>query len=118
MFTNTEDEDEDEPPTKSENVNVIEVEIGKRELDDRPTKALRIVDEEGKCPVLPAILDGRFFSVPQKFGSHANDIDKIGAKCQLCGKIVKGSKTSTGNFLSHFKVSLRIKSAVWNRLLM
>ncbi|XP_068084628.1 uncharacterized protein [Anabrus simplex] len=47
---------------------------------------------------LPSILDGELFSVIENTDGH------ILAQCNMCpNKTVKGSKTSTGNFISHIK---------------
>jgi len=51
---------------------------------------------------LPAILDGRFFTVSKKI-----DDNKYLAKCQLCpNKLISGQMNATSNLLKHLKVSL------------
>ena len=50
---------------------------------------------------LPHILTGEFFEVTTSCTDQ-----KIIAQCQNCPKTISGSKTSTGNFVSHYKVSL------------
>lgn len=50
---------------------------------------------------LPYILTGEYFKVT------ADSTDKkIIAQCQNCPKKIIGSRTSTGNFLSHYNISL------------
>lgn len=48
---------------------------------------------------LPFILQGEFFVVTKSTGQ------KIIAQCKNCPKIISGSRTSTGNFVSHYNVS-------------
>lgn len=43
----------------------------------------------------PKILDGKYFSIKLREG------DKIKAICAICGKVVSGSATGTGNFTRH-----------------
>lgn len=43
----------------------------------------------------PKILDGNFFSIKLREG------DKIKTICCICGKLVSGSATDTGNFTRH-----------------
>jgi len=45
------------------------------------------------------LLDGQFFTVVKEDGS------KLTAQCKNCPKIIQGQKLSTGNFLSHIKVT-------------
>jgi len=45
------------------------------------------------------LLDGQFFTVVKEDGS------KLTAQCKNCSKIIQGQKLSTGNFLSHIKVT-------------
>lgn len=48
------------------------------------------------------LFDGKHFKIIKS----NNDTDKkMSAQCQLCQKIIQGQKGSTGNFLSHIKVS-------------
>lgn len=49
---------------------------------------------------LPLILQGEFFEVTAKSTDK-----KIIAQCKNCPKIISGSRTSTGNFVSHYNVS-------------
>lgn len=50
--------------------------------------------------LLPKILDGNFFSVTKR-----TEDGKVETVCNQCGKIRKGSVTSTGNFISHYRTS-------------
>lgn len=50
--------------------------------------------------LLPFILQGEFFTVTPKSTGQ-----KIIARCTNCPKIISGSRTSTGNFVSHYNVS-------------
>lgn len=45
------------------------------------------------------LFNGQYFTIIQCDGS------KLIAKCKNCFKVIRGQKTSTGNFLSHLKVS-------------
>lgn len=57
-------------------------------------------DSPSTSSKLPFILTGEFFKVT------ANSTDeKIIAQCQNCPKTISGSRTSTGNFVSHYNVS-------------
>ncbi|XP_023237402.1 uncharacterized protein LOC111636390 [Centruroides sculpturatus] len=58
-----------------------------------------LVNRDYSVTSLPAILDGELFRVIERNGL------KISAKCCNCPgeKIILGTKTSTGNFLSHIK---------------
>lgn len=49
---------------------------------------------------LPYILRGEFFEITNK----STDL-RIIAQCKNCHKTINGSRTSTGNFFSHYKVS-------------
>lgn len=49
---------------------------------------------------LPRIFDGMYY---HEISEHPND--KIWAKCTNCDKIVKGNKTSTGNFKNHYRTN-------------
>lgn len=48
---------------------------------------------------LPAILDGEYFTV-----TRVEDTN-VTVRCQQCQKLLNGNLKSTGNFLSHIKVS-------------
>lgn len=50
---------------------------------------------------LPKIFDGKYFVVTNSCGE-----DKIIAKCMHCTIQISGLRTSTGNFLRHYKVSI------------
>lgn len=50
--------------------------------------------------VLPFILKHCFKSIKQVEGSDKN----VSGLCNLCSKVIKGSLTSTTNFLKHLKV--------------
>lgn len=43
----------------------------------------------------PKILDGKYFSIKLREGN------KVKAICVICGKVVSGSATGTGNFTRH-----------------
>jgi len=45
------------------------------------------------------LLDGKFFTVVKEDGL------KLTLQCKNCPKIIQGQKSSTGNFLSHLKVT-------------
>lgn len=67
---------------------------------------------------LPAILDGEFFSVMRLEDTN------VTARCLQCHKLLNGNLKSTGNFLSHIKVSyndlivnLLLKIRLINRLI-
>ncbi|XP_071575085.1 uncharacterized protein [Temnothorax nylanderi] len=50
-----------------------------------------------KLPMLPFILQGEFFKVTTQSTEQ-----KIIAQCTNCPKVISGSRTSTGNFASHY----------------
>jgi len=64
--------------------------------EDDPVNNLETI-EKSKC----YIFNGKFF----KILNEDDEKNKISAQCQNCPKIVHGHKGSTGNFLSHIKVS-------------
>lgn len=51
---------------------------------------------------LPALLDGEFFSVVRVEDTN------VTVRCLQCDKLLNGNLKSTGNFLSHIKVSIQI----------
>lgn len=46
----------------------------------------------------PSILNGKFYTIVSE------NYTGIEAKCTLCGEIKKGHISSTGNFISHYKL--------------
>jgi len=78
--------------------NVIEVEVdydhdvNNDNMSENPTPST--------SSTLPFILQGEFFKVTPKSTGQ-----KIIAQCTNCPKIISGSRTSTGNFVSHYNVS-------------
>lgn len=51
---------------------------------------------------LPKIFDGKYFAVINSCGE-----EKIIAKCMHCSIKISGLRTSTGNFIRHYKVKLQ-----------
>jgi len=73
------------------------------------SKKQRLQEEEEDDPDLPKLseeplyksylFDGQFFTIVKEDGT------KLTAQCKNCPKIIQGQKLSTGNFLSHIKVT-------------
>lgn len=57
-------------------------------------------DSSSTSSKLPFILTGEFFKVTEDSTDQ-----KVIAQCQNCPKTISGSRTSTGNFVSHYSVS-------------
>lgn len=69
-----------------------------------PSASATSTSVNGEQPISTSyILDGEYFSIEK-----ATD-KKVLAKCMKCNKQISGTTLSTGNFLSHYKVSSEIK---------
>lgn len=63
------------------------------------------------CSDLPLILSGQFFKIVQNEGDpEGAHMKTTVAKCMLCPKqsLISSSKTSTGNFYRHLRVSSEV----------
>lgn len=72
-----------------------------QQVDDNPVlEEQELLNPQSSDSYNCYILDGQFFKVIKEENKN------ISTQCQLCSKIIIGQKGSTGNFLSHIKVSV------------
>lgn len=67
------------------------------ETDSNRSLAHQPPAKKARIESVPRILDGKFYTI------ESNVDEKITAKCIQCGEIKKGNRTSTGNFINHYR---------------
>lgn len=57
-----------------------------------------------KAKKVPKILDGTYFSITSR-----NDDDHVEARCSECDEVKKGKLSSTGNYITHYRLKHKEK---------
>lgn len=79
---------------QDENIKIEYIQIDEKYLNDSSTS--NSFNQNVNC----YLFDGEYYKIIR------SENDKIFAKCCLCNKRIVGNKSSTGNFLTHYRVNM------------